>query len=69
MDRADIVHENFLKRIASGELPDNVCDQVSDEAASAELLAEIFQSQIFSHHLDRFSRQLQKRGEGLCNSP
>jgi len=65
MDRADIVHQNFLKRIASGELPDNACDQVLDEAASPELLAEIFQSQILSRQLDRVSRQLQKRGEGF----
>ena len=65
MDRADIVHQNFLKRIASGELPDNACDQVLDEVASPELLAEIFQSQILSRQLDRVSRQLQKRGEGF----
>jgi 2-oxoisovalerate dehydrogenase E1 component len=65
MDRADIVHQNFLKRIASGELPGNACNHVSDEAASPELLAEIFQSQILSRQLDRVSRQLQKRGEGF----
>lgn len=64
MDRADIVHTNFLRRVAAGDFP---VGKAHDSASSppAELLIELFSSQVKSRQLDRVSRRLQARGEGF----
>lgn len=66
MDRADIVHENFLRRLDSGSLP--ATDQspdLADAGLSREGLLSIFRAQVLSRHLDRISRKLQARGQGF----
>ena len=65
MDRADIVHDNFLRRVAAGDLPVRSGTVSLVEAGlTPDALVEIYQSQILSRNLDRISRKLQARGEG-----
>ena len=61
MDRAEIVHENFLRRVALHDFPQGpaACD-----AGSGAQLVGIFRSQCLSRHLDRTSRAMQKAGQG-----
>ena len=65
MDRADIIHESFLRRVKEGDFPPG---QASATLANAGLSAAdfvgIFRSQVLSRQLDRTSRKLQARGEG-----
>ncbi|MEM7172702.1 MAG: MFS transporter, partial [Pseudomonadota bacterium] len=66
MDRADIVHENFLRRVATGDLPARDGSMsCADAGLSPEATAEIFHSQVLSRQLDRTSRKMQARGEGF----
>ncbi len=61
MDRADIVHEAFLKRVASGDLPEGRAPGgplVPEEAVA------IFRAQCLSRNLDRTSRKMQAAGQG-----
>lgn len=66
MDRAEIVHENFLRKVAAGDLP-RALSAVSLEVAglSKEDLVQIFHAQVLSRQVDRIARALQKRGEGF----
>ncbi|MEM9840318.1 MAG: thiamine pyrophosphate-dependent enzyme [Pseudomonadota bacterium] len=65
MDRADIVHQNFLTRVGSGDLPRAMGSPSLEEAGlTPERLVEIFRAQVMSRQLDRTSRKLQARGEG-----
>jgi len=61
MDRAEIVHKNFLSRVASGDLPpgDPPVGPLSREAAVA-----IFRAACLSRALDRKSRAMQRAGQG-----
>ncbi|MEL6296097.1 MAG: thiamine pyrophosphate-dependent enzyme [Pseudomonadota bacterium] len=61
-DRVRIVHENFLRRVASGDLP-----QVAlvPPDLSAERLPSLFRSQCLSRALDIEARAMQGRGEGF----
>ena len=66
MDRAEVIHENFLKRVASGELPPRrTAVPLTDAGLDAAALVGIFRSQVTSRQLDRVSRHLQARGEGF----
>ncbi|MCY4336826.1 MAG: thiamine pyrophosphate-dependent enzyme [Litoreibacter sp.] len=62
MDRVEIVHQNFLTRVASGDLPKGkpACGALSNDAALS-----LFHSQVLSRQLDRVSREMQKAGEGF----
>ncbi|MEM7570115.1 MAG: thiamine pyrophosphate-dependent enzyme [Pseudomonadota bacterium] len=65
-DRADIVHENFLARVAARDVPTPASNIGLTEAGlSREDLVTLFNAQLMSRQLDRISRQLQKRGEGF----
>ncbi len=65
MDRAEIVHKNFLNRVASGNLPErSSTTRLNDTGLGTEALVEMFQSQVLSRQLDRVSRQLQAQGQG-----
>ncbi len=66
MDRADIVHDNFLARVKAGDLPPP-SDAVSlaEAGLSPSDLVTLFRSQVLSRQLDRTSRKLQARGEGF----
>ncbi|MGL4281724.1 MAG: dehydrogenase E1 component subunit alpha/beta [Albidovulum sp.] len=62
MDRADIVHENFLRRVASGDLPKGAAPTGPLPATEA---VSVFRSGCLSRALDRQSRAMQKAGQGF----
>jgi len=66
MDRADIVHENFLRRVAEQDLNFTTASLSLTEAGlPEEQLVSIFYSQVLSRQLDRMSRKMQAQGEGF----
>jgi 2-oxoisovalerate dehydrogenase E1 component len=62
MDRAVIVHENFLRRLAAGDLPPGA---PADPSIAPDTLIGIFRSQVLSRQLDRTSRAMQAQGKGF----
>src|SRR6056297_428284 len=62
MDRAEIVHENFLRRVATGDLPEGAR---ADGPLAPEDAVTLFRSQCLSRALDRQSRVMQKAGQGF----
>lgn len=66
MDRAEIVHENFVRRVCEGDLPKQTgTHTLADAGLSPAQLIELFQCQVLSRHLDRIARKLQARGEAF----
>ncbi len=65
MDRADIVHENFLRRVRQRDLPFVSGLSASDAGLETTDLIDIFRSQIISRQLDRMARALQAKGQGF----
>lgn len=65
MDRAEIVHQNFLSKVGDGNLPKAQALTLADCGLDADVAIRIFHSQILSRQLDRLSRKLQARGEGF----
>lgn len=61
MDRAAIVHENFISKVTSGDLPGG--DAKPTDIPSHKLV-ELYRSQCLSRQLDRTSRDMQKAGQG-----
>jgi 2-oxoisovalerate dehydrogenase E1 component len=61
MPRAAIVHENFLRRVASGDLPPGCAPAPGLSAVEARSL---FRSQCLSRALDLTGRAMQKAGQG-----
>ena len=65
MDRADIVHENFLRRVGDGDLPQARSKITLAEAGLSQTgLGALYHAQLQSRHLDRHARKLQARGQG-----
>ncbi|SHE61191.1 branched-chain alpha-keto acid dehydrogenase E1 component [Ruegeria intermedia] len=62
MDRAQIVHENFLTRVAARDLPAGALPRPGLTAPEA---VSLFRSQVLSRALDRTSRAMQKAGQGF----
>lgn len=62
MDRADIVHENFLARVAARDFPTG---EPPRGALTPEKAAEIFRAACLSRALDRTSRGMQRAGKGF----
>ncbi len=62
MDRAQIVHENFLSRVANRDFPEGVPPVVG---LSHEDAVSLYRSQVLSRALDRTSRAMQKAGQGF----
>ncbi|APG48632.1 dehydrogenase E1 component subunit alpha/beta [Phaeobacter porticola] len=62
MDRAEIVHQNFLDRVVAGSLPPGASPNGILSAAEA---VSIYRSQVLSRALDRTSRAMQKAGQGF----
>ncbi|TPV94425.1 MAG: MFS transporter [Myxococcales bacterium FL481] len=59
MNRAQIVHENFTRRVRAGDLPPSVSGlTLADTRLSAVELVDLFESQVISRHLDLASRKL-----------
>ena len=61
MDRADIVHENFLRRIAAHDFPVGAPPSGPLSAVDA---VRVFRSACLSRALDRTSRAMQRAGQG-----
>lgn len=62
MDRADIVHDNFLRRVGAGDFPEGAGPTT---ALPADQAVSLFRSQCLSRALDRTSRKMQKQGQGF----
>ena len=62
MDRADIVHDNFLRRVASRDLPHG---RAPSGALSPFQAVEIYRAACLSRALDRQSRVMQRAGQGF----
>ena len=62
MDRVNIVHENFLRRVAAQDFPVGLSG--GDELTGEEALS-LFKSQVLSRALDLQSRIMQKAGQGF----
>jgi 2-oxoisovalerate dehydrogenase E1 component len=62
MDRAQIVHDNFLRRVASGDLPAGRAPAGPLDAPGA---VSIYRSACLSRALDRKSRAMQAAGQGF----
>lgn len=65
MDRAEIVHQNFLNRVTAGELPVPGPRRAAQAGLDHGALMTIFRAQVASRHLDRMARHLQLRGQGF----
>ncbi|RLQ89187.1 thiamine pyrophosphate-dependent enzyme [Notoacmeibacter ruber] len=61
MDRSAIVHDNFLRRVAAGDLP---AGQPADGPLSRADAVSIFRSGCLCRALDRKSRAMQAAGQG-----
>ena len=62
MDRADIVHENFLRRVAAGDLP---AGKPPTGPLPAPEAVSVFRAACLSRALDRQARAMQKAGQGF----
>lgn len=62
LDRADIVHAAFLKRVAAGDLPAGAAP-VGPMAADQALAA--FLAGCYSRTLERAARVMNRAGQGL----
>jgi len=62
MDRAAIVHENFLRRVAAQDLPAGAPPSGPLDSARA---VGLYRAQCLSRALDRQSRAMQKAGQGF----
>lgn len=62
MDRAQIVHENFLTRVSNRDLPSGEPPRPGLKKTDA---VSLFRSQVLSRALDRTSRVMQKEGKGF----
>ena len=62
MDRADIVHDNFLRRVAARDFPAGT--PASGPLSAAEAV-EIYRAACISRALDRQSRVMQRAGKGF----
>lgn len=62
MDRATIIHENFLRRVAAGDLPSG---HAPEGPLTHQQAVSIFSSACLSRALDRQSRVMQAAGQGF----
>ncbi len=62
MDRAKIVHENFLRRVAAGDLPDGAAPAGPLSGPEA---VSLYRAQCLSRAFDLTSRAMQKAGTGF----
>jgi len=62
MDRCEIVHENFLRRVAARDLPQG---RVPSGPLSPDLAMQAFRAGCLTRALDRQSRAMQRAGQGF----
>ncbi|WP_299871269.1 thiamine pyrophosphate-dependent enzyme [uncultured Sulfitobacter sp.] len=60
MDRVQIVHENFLRRVAAGDLP-----KAAAATLDPQIALDLYRAQVLSRALDLQSRVMQKAGQGF----
>ncbi len=65
MDRAEIVHQNFLAGVAQGDLPPLGALTAAEAGLDHAALIRIFRAQVLSRQLDRISRKMQAEGQGF----
>ncbi|MEM9967338.1 MAG: thiamine pyrophosphate-dependent enzyme [Pseudomonadota bacterium] len=61
MDRVQIVHENFLRRVGAADFPKGH----PPAGLTADVARSLYRSQVLSRALDIESRAMQRRGEGF----
>lgn len=61
MDRVQIVHENFLRRVAAEDFPAGEIGEIG----APEAALEVYRAQVLSRALDIESRAMQRRAEGF----
>ena len=62
MDRADIVHENFMRRVAAGDLPEG---RAPAGPLTADQARAVYLAGCLSRALDRQARIMQRAGQGF----
>lgn len=62
LDRVQIVHENFLRRVAARDFPQS---STTGREIDPEAALSLYRSQVLSRALDLESRAMQKRGQGF----
>jgi len=66
LNRAELIHQEFPKRVSAGDLPDSPLKiSLSDASLDAAELVDLFESQLMSRQLDVTSRQLRARNESF----
>ncbi len=66
MDRAEIIHDNFIRRVTQEDLPADEQSLSAREAGlSDEDITDLFESQVQSRLLDIISRRLRSRNESF----
>ena len=66
MNRAEILHENFIRRVAASDFPETVITlRPGDVGLNDAAVVDLFESQMMSRHLDLASRRLSARGESF----
>ncbi len=66
LSRAELLHQNFVERVQSGDLPESKCDLTLKDAGLAKHeLVDLFESQLMSRQLDVTSRRLRARNESF----
>ena len=63
LDRATIVHQNFLQRVEEENLPPSSGLTLAEAGLTPDALKQVIESQFLSRHLDLMSRKLKDRGE------
>ena len=63
-NRAEILDINFSEKLKSGSLPKSITRiSISDLGLRASDIISIFESQVFSRHMDIKARELKEKGE------
>jgi len=63
-NRAEILDINFSQKLKNGSLPNNITKHsISDLGLKASDIISIFESQVFSRHMDIKARELKEKGE------
>ena len=63
-NRAEILDINFSQKLKNGSLPNNITKHsISDLGLKSSDIISIFESQVFSRHMDIKARELKEKGE------
>ncbi len=64
-NRAEIIDQNFSKRIINGDLPQVSLADCDASGLQSHGAFDLFESQVISRHLDLKARKLREKGEGF----